>query len=251
MIESIVAKIDGHVITFVSSDGANWYVSSVAPDTEGIYPITLTVTTDKGNVYTYTTDDAEFGQYLNLYVSNYDSKLIEYLPTYLHEVKELNAIFDAEDIQLKILFPLIESIFNESIIMYCSEARLSQWEKALGVVPMGTVEERRFYIKALLRGNGKLNETKIKSIVEAFTGSEATVAFDDSTIIIKVLTPDNGEIYRFPDVERTLKPLIPAHLGLAVIRFYSTWGDVKRNYASWETVSQSKNWDELKNWIAP
>ena len=211
----------------------------------------MTVTTDKGNVYTYTTDDAEFGQYLNLYVSNYDSKLIEYLPTYLHEVKEFNAIFDAEDIQFNILFPLIESIFNESIIMYCSEERLSQWEKALGVVPMGTVEERRFYIKALLRGSGKLNEAKIKTIVEAFTGGDALVSFEDSTIIVKVLPPDNGEIYRFHDVERTLKPLVPVHLGLSVVRHYSTWGDIKNNFASWEAVSQSSDWKGIKNWIAP
>ena len=47
--------------------------------------------------------------------------LIEYLPQYLQDIKEFNIIFDSEDIQLDILFPLIESIFNERLIMQCSE----------------------------------------------------------------------------------------------------------------------------------
>ena len=251
MIKSITAKLDGHVITFLSSDGVNWYVSSVAPNTEGIYPIALTVTTDKGNTYTYTTDDAEFSEYLKLYVTNHSSKLIEYLPHFLHEVKEFKAIFNAEDDEINILYPSIESIFAEAIIMYCSEGRVAEWEKALKVVPQGTLEERRYFIKALLRGSGKLNETKIKSIVEAFTGGEAIVSLEDSTVVVKILPPNNGEVYRFLDVERALKPLIPAHLGLSIIRYYSTWGDIKNNYTNWNAVAQTANWKEVRNWIAP
>ena len=178
-----------------------------------------------------------------------NNKLIEYLPNYLHDVKEFNAIFDAEDLQFKVLFPLIESIFDETIIMNCSEERLSQWEQALGVEVMGTLEERRYYVKALLRGNGKLNEAKIKTIVEAFTGGDAIVTFEDSTLIVKVLPPNNGEVYRFPDVERALKPLIPAHIGLSVVRHYSTWGDIKNSITSWEAVSNLSDWDEVRNWI--
>lgn len=177
--------------------------------------------------------------------------LIEYLPQYLQDIKEFNIIFDSEDIQLDILFPLIESIFNERLIMQCSEERLSQWEKALGATPKGTVEERRYFIKALLRGSGKLNENKIKSVVEAFTGGETLVSFENSVINVKVLPPNNGEVYRFPDVERALKPLVPAHLGLSVMRYYSTWGDIKNNFGSWDTVKRSENWNEIKNYIAP
>lgn len=250
MIKSVATKIDGKTITLLSPDEVNWYVSSIAPNKEGVYPVTLTVKTDK-NVYTYTTDHKKIGDYLKLYVSDYNSKLIEYLPQYLREVREFKEIFDSEDIQLNILCPLMESIFNEVLVMQCSEERLSQWEKALSVTPTGTVEERRYFIKALLRGSGKLNENKIKSIVEAFTDGEALVSFENSVINVKVLPPNNGEVYRFPDVERALKPLVPAHLGLSVMRYYSTWGDIKNNFGSWDTVKQSENWNEVKNYIAP
>lgn len=251
MINTMTARIDNQIITFTSSDGVNWIVTSVAPDTEGVYPVTLTVTTTNGGVHTYTVNDAEFGEYLNLYVTNHTSNLIKHLPHFLQEVLEFQELFHPIDDEIDILFPYIESIFAEVIIMYCSEERIKEWERELHIVPTGTLEERRYFIKATLRGSGKLNEAKIKSVVDAFTGGDAIVTFEDSTIIVKVLPPNNGEMYRFPDVERALKPLIPAHLGLSVIRYYSTWSDIKNNAASWETVAQLADWNEVKNWISP
>lgn len=251
MIKSITAKVNNRSITFVSSDGTNWYVSSVSPDAEGVYDVTLSVETDSGIVYTYSTNDAQFGEYLKLYVTNHDSRLIEYLPEFLREVMEFKALFETEDYEVDILYPSIESIFAEVIIMYCSEERLSQWEEALNIIPKGTVDERRYYVKSVLRGSGKLNEEKIKSIVDAFTGGEAIVTFGSSVITVKILPPNNGEVYRFPDVERALKPLVPAHLGLSVLRYYSTWADIKKNYADWNAVSQAEDWKEIRNYIAP
>lgn len=251
MIKQVKANIDGQVITFASSDGLNWYVTSVSPDEEGVYPITLSIETDKGGTFTYTTDDAEFGKYLALYVTNNTSNLIKYLPPFLQEVREFKALFDPIDDEIDILYPIIESLFAEAVISYCSEDRIKEWEKALKIVPQGTVDERRLYIKALLRGTGKLNEAKIKSMVDAFTGGDAIVEFKDSTIIVKVLPPNNDDVYRFPDIERALKPLVPAHLGLSVIRFYSTWSDIKNNFADWNAIGESADWNAVKNWIAP
>ena len=253
MIQNVTAKIDGKLITFVSTDGRNWYVSSVAPDTAGVYDVSLTLTTDRGVSYTYTPDMEAFEAYLRLYVTNRTSDLMKYVPHVYRKFDEFKTIMDAGDLELDLLYPAIESIFTDSIIMYCSEERLSEWEKALSIIPTGTVEERRYFVKAFLRGSGKLNEAKIKSIVEAFTGGDAIVTFieKESLIDVKVLPPNNGEVYRFPDVERALKPLISAHLQLSVTRFYSTWGDIKNNFADWNAVMQFTNWDEVRNWIAP
>ena len=253
MIQSVTANIDGKLITFVSTDGKSWYVSGVAPDTAGIYDVTLTLTTDKGVSYTYTPDTKAFEEYLKLYVTNRTSDLMKYVPHVYRKFDEFKAIMGAGDMELDFLYPAIDSIFTDSIIMYCSEERLSEWEKALGIIPTGTLTERRYYVKAFLRGAGKLSEAKIKSIVEAFTGSDSKVTFIavDSLIHVKVMHPANGEVFRFPDVERALQPLIPAHLGLSVTRNYSTWGDIKNNFADWSAVMQFTDWNEVKNWIAP
>lgn len=251
MIRSITAKVDNKIITFTTSNGKDWYVSSVSPNIAGVYPVELTFTDDTGTKYVLTSDDVRFGEFLTLYVSKHKSRLIRFLPEFLREVEEFKVLFAAEDFEVDILYPAIESIFAEAMIMYCSEERILQWEKALGIVPQGTLEERRYYIKGILSGIGKLNEAKIKAIVKAFTGGGALVSFSNSVINVRVLPPDNGELFRFPDVERTLIPLMPAHLSLKVERFYSTWGDVKNNYSSWEAVKQSADWSAIKNWMAP
>ena len=248
---NITAKVDNRVITFSSTDGLNWFVSSVSPGTEGVYPVELTISDEYGITYTFTPEDPQFGDYLKLYVTNHNSKLIRYIPDFLKEVKEFKVLFAAEDAEVDILYPTIESLYAEALIMSCSEERIREWEKALKIVPQGTLEERRFYIKGILNGTGKLNEGRIKTIVRAFTGGEAIVTFSESAILVKILPPNNGEIFRFPDVERTLKPLIPAHLGLSVRRFYSTWNDIKTNYADWTSVSEAEDWAAVKNWIAP
>lgn len=252
MIKTMTAKIDGQIITFASSNGVNWVVTSVAPDTEGVYPVTLTVTTTRGNTHTFTADDAEFSRYLNLYVSNRSTNLIEYLPHFLHEVVELQETFRPIDYEIDILFPYIESMYAEAVVSYCSDERIKEWEKDLHITPIGTIDERRLYIKAMLRGGGKLNEAKIKSVVNAFTGGgDARVLFEDSTIIVQVLPPDDGEVYRFLDVERALKPLIPAHLNLLVERYYSTWGDVSTQHTSWDSVTRFGDWGSVRKWVAP
>lgn len=177
------------------------------------------------------------------------SDLMRYLPDFLHDVEELKKILSTEDSEIDLLEPDIDEVFPEKLIMECSEERLSQWEQVLGVEPQGTVEERRYYIKGILNSDGKLNEDKIKDIVASYTGGEAIVTLTGSVIKIQVLPPPNGELYRFEDVERTIKPLKPAHLGLTVERFYSTWGDIKKGFADWAAVKAMDDWQAVKEYI--
>ena len=178
-----------------------------------------------------------------------NSGLMRYLPEFLHDVEELKKIFLAEDAEIDIIYSAMDGIFPEKLIMECSEERLNQWEQALGIDPQGTVTERRYYVKGILNGEGKLNEQKIKDIANSYSGGSAIVSFANSVIRVQILPPSGGEVFRFDDIERNLRPLIPAHLGLTVERFYSTWGDIKANFADWTAVKALDDWEEVKNYI--
>ncbi len=175
--------------------------------------------------------------------------LLSYLPEFLRDVQEYQQIFSAENPEFDGIGTEIDGIFPEALIMECSEERIKQWEKALDVEAQGTLTERRFYIKGVLNGKGKLNEETIKEIVRSYTGGEADVSLTNSILRVQVKPPENGEVYRFEDVERTLRPLVPAHLGLVVERFYSTWGDIKNNFADWEVLSAMDDWQAVKEYI--
>lgn len=252
MIKTITAKINNQVIYFTTTDGINWRVSGVAPSLSGTYDVEIIVTDESGITTVYNTLDPQLLESLKLYVLTRDkAELIKYLPEFLREFTEFKELFKAEDSEFDMLSPSVDNIFSESTIKYCSENSIKEWEQALGIKPNGTLEQRRLFLLAMLRGQGKLNEAKIASIVEAFTGGDAITSFANSVITVKVLPPNNGEIYLFPDVERALKPLIPTHLGLIVMRFYSTWSDIKLNITSWESVSQTADWQAVKSYIPP
>lgn len=252
MIKTVTAKINGQILYLTTTDGVNWLVTSTAPDVSGVYDIEISITDESGVITYDNTANKELAQSLLLYVTNRNrSNIIHYLPEFLRPFTEFNKIYDAEDPEFDYLYPSIESVFAESTIKYCSEERIKEWEQSLKIKPNGTLAQRRLFLLAKLRGQGKLNEAKIAKIVHAFTGGEAITSFENSTLTVKVLPPNNGEIYLFPDIERALNPLIPAHIGLSVRRWYSTWQDIKQNFADWTAVSTSGAWQDVKNYIPP
>lgn len=177
-------------------------------------------------------------------------RLMGYLPDYWHKSPEMQEILESDGIEIEQLLNKARSIYGDSFILTASESRVKEWEEDLRIIPTGTLEQRRLMVLSVLRGAGKLNEAKIKGIVNAFTGGDAIVAFADSTINVQVLPPNNGEVYLFPDIERSISPRKPAHIGLVVERFYSTWGDIKEQFSSWEDLRTSKaDWKAVYNHI--
>ena len=73
----------------------------------------------------------------------------------------------------------------------------------------------------------------------------------NSTLYIEVLPPRGNKQYKFDNVIKAIEPKVPAHLGLSVKRGYSTWGEIKTNFASWEAVASQDDWETIKLYIAP
>ncbi|MGI5873547.1 MAG: putative phage tail protein [Bacillota bacterium] len=171
---------------------------------------------------------------------------LEYLPDFYGEILDFHAIGEVLDEVYDSSLDAIEEVQQEFYLNSSSEERLSYWERRFGIAPEGrTTEQRRRQIAGRMQGGGKLNETKIKDVVYTFTGGQAIVTFADSTITVSVAPPDLGENYRFSDVAASLRPLIPAHLALSVIRFYNTWLDRAENHSTWQAVGT-----DFESWLA-
>lgn len=177
-------------------------------------------------------------------------ELMKLLPQYWHDSLEMQEILREHGIELDSLKESDAIIFSDAFIMDSSEERIQQWERSLQIVPKGNLLQRKYFVLATLRGSGKLDEAKIKSIVSAFTGGDSVVTFANGIINILVYPPQNGESFLFPDIERAINPRKPAHLGLNVKRFYSTWGDIKEQFADWNDVATDKQtWRDVYNHI--
>ena len=180
------------------------------------------------------------------------TKMIGWYPTTVVAVDALRAVNDVVGHELDNARARGALLNNNAFLFWMDESRLAEWENALEIdVPENsTVEERRNVIIAKIRGQNKFNVSNIKSIVKTFTGGDAEVTVADGVISVKVLPPNNGQLYNQSALVWELKNKIPAHMQLNIERYYSTWGDVKSNETSWQSIrSGYTNWDALKDKI--
>lgn len=177
--------------------------------------------------------------------------LLKLIPLILQEVEEYQALFAALDVEVEALDDTIATSVAQSSIMEADEDRVTAWESFLSITAEGDLYQRKLYVIATLTSVGKLNKTKIEEIVNIYTtGAGAEVSFDNSVITVKVKPPSGNEDFLFPDIERTLTVLKPAHLGLVIIRFYSTYADIAADFASYGAVETAfATYTDLKNYI--
>lgn len=250
----VKATVDGKTYYLQQQDNGNWLKLLQAPSLPGNYDVTIVAVTENGNIITIDASDPVFKDILRLIVQGKSiaaARMMNYLPEYWHVSPEMQAILEGDGLEVDRFLNVIASIYTDSFVLTASESRIKEWEQDLKIVPTGTLEQRRLYVLSKLRGQGKLNEAKIKSIVHAFTGGDSIVTFADSTINVQVLPPNNGEVFLFPDIERSISPRKPAHIGLVVERFYSTWGDIKNQFSSWADLKATKaDWKAVYNHIA-
>lgn len=251
----VKATIDGETYYLQQQDNGNWLRLLTAPSLPGTYDITITAVTDSGNVITIDASDPVYRELLRLIVQGKSiagARMMDYLPEYWHISPEMQKVLESDGLEVDRFLNAITSIYTDAFILTAGESRIKEWEQDLKIIPTGTLEQRRLFVLSKLRGQGKLNEAKIKAIVKTFTGGDSIVTFEDSdsTIYVKVLPPNNGETYLFPDVERSIRPRKPVHLGLVVERYYSTWGDIKDGFSSWANLANAKpDWKAVYNHI--
>lgn len=184
---------------------------------------------------------------------NSSERMLNYYPQAIKTLHEFQALMDAEGVEIDSLKDNVEICLDESYLHTMGEDRVVEWEKALGIPyeATDTLQDRRDVIIARVRGQGKLNTALINSIVGAFTNGTAISYIKDSTLYVKITPPEENKQFKFENVRRELLKKIPAHLDLVITRNYATWGDIKDNYTSWDSLSQFATWEDLKLWIAP
>jgi hypothetical protein len=249
--------VDGITYSLSKTSNGEWVISNKAPLSEGDYPVTVVATNEYGKEIVFDTTDESLIEILTLLVrdgvTTSGNRMLDYYPYVIKIVEEFKAITCVEGFEIDFLTSDIDIMVNEAYLTTMGESRIKQWEQKLGLVASveDTLEDRRDKIIATIRGTGKLNTALINSIVSAFTNGVAISYIEDSTLYVKIQPPVGNKQYKFANVEKALKPKVPAHLGLVVMRDYATWGEIKDNFASWSAISQMDDWEAVKLYIAP
>lgn len=167
-------------------------------------------------------------------------KLLDYLPEYLKDIKEIKAIMDTEDVEVDELRTAIQDVLDQKFIDTATKG-LEFWERELGVPinPNLTYAERRSKIKSKIRGIGKVDSNLIKEVADSWTNGDVEVTFDGS-INIKF---NNG--YGIPsnieDTKNAINEIVPTHLRVVYLFAYLFIADVEAmTISELETVSLDK-----------
>ena len=64
--------------------------------------------------------------------------LLEYLPKFMQEYREIRRIIQSEEPEFKILWNLFKKVFNNQFIQYCDEEGISSLKRCWGCTGMKT-----------------------------------------------------------------------------------------------------------------
>ena len=167
-----------------------------------------------------------------------DRKLVDYLPPFLQEHRELGAIMETEQPEIDNLWNSAKQALGNQFISEATESGVERWESMLGVSPKGTdtLDERQFRI--LTKMNQELPYTlrKLEQVLTTLCGSDGySIELNAAEYNIEVklgLANHNN----YGEVERILKSMIPANLTQVVTLLFNTWGDVKNEHQTWSDV---------------
>lgn len=177
-----------------------------------------------------------------------EKRMMGYLPLYWHESAEMQQILRAQGAELDTLKEKIQSIYDDAFIMLASESRIAEWEKWLGLPPVGTLDERRRKVLSYFQVFVKLNEGVIKTLTATlYRGARAKVKFLDGVISIVVIPlPENYVDTDFSQLAVQLEPKKPCHIGIATARYQGTWGDINNSFATWkDAMTQRPTWQDI------
>ncbi len=145
----------------------------------------------------------------------YDRNLIEYLPEFLRNVKEYEAILTlAEQPEMVELWKAEENALNDQFVVDATENGVSRWEKVLGIVPKATdnLDVRKFSILTRINEQIPFTITTLKEQLKSLCGEDGyEVNLDASNFILSVRVALTAKS-NFDDVNSLLKRVVPANL---------------------------------------
>lgn len=152
----------------------------------------------------------------------------KFLPEYVREYREIEAIVNAENPELTALWSETERTANDLYFNTLTEEECTQWEKdlKLSVGATDTVEERRFRIKAKSSEERPYSFRGVKQILDNLCGvGNYTLLFNGFTVIVRLeLTVKK----MYNEVLKTLDRVIPLNMILDIDLRYNQYSLLTR-----------------------
>ena len=150
-----------------------------------------------------------------------DRKLIDYLPSFVGEYKEIKAIMNAEQPVFEKVWEDTENVLADQFVSSATEKGIARYEKILGIVPKATytLEERRFNILARMNEQLPYTMESLKVSLASLCGEDGyalKLNTDTYTLTVKLALSNENNIEA---VSELLYKMLPANIVQLVAMF--------------------------------
>lgn len=123
-------------------------------------------------------------------------------------------LYQSAGLQLQDIDVLLDELLDNGFFDTVSERGLRVYEKDLGIVAKGSIEQRRNIVQMLWNNSGKCTLEKIKAIIKTFVLDDVDVKFEDG--LLKIEFYDSSFVYSVNQIRENLTIVKPSHIGISI-----------------------------------
>lgn len=139
-------------------------------------------------------------------------QLIDYLPSVMAELLEMQGITSAVQPQIDALWNETEFLLDELYVPSATSIGLKRWETMLGLPSSGSVEKRRQEILLILQSRLPYTETFLRNYLEDILGDVLlTVEYGNYNVSVEVGSESEPLLV---SIASQLRQIIPANMTL-------------------------------------
>lgn len=123
-------------------------------------------------------------------------------------------LYQSVGLQLQDIDVLLDELLDNGFFDTVSERGLRVYEKDLGIVAKGSIEQRRNIVQMLWNNSGKCTLEKIKAIIKTFVLDDVDVKFEGG--LLKIEFYDSSFVYAVNQIRENLTIVKPSHIGISI-----------------------------------
>ena len=123
-------------------------------------------------------------------------------------------LYQSAGLQMQDIDILLDELLDNGFFDTVSERGLRIYEKDLGIVAKGSIEQRRNIVQMLWNNSGKCTLEKIKAIIKTFVLDDVDVKFEDG--LLKIEFYDSSFVYAVNQIRENLTIVKPSHIGISI-----------------------------------
>ena len=172
----------------------------------------------------------------------------KYVTPKINKKDIMSKIYESQKGQIDVINGNIKDLID-NIFIDTATWSLDLWEEELGIdtILNDTLENRRSRIKAKLRGYGVCTKKHIKNVALSYGYGEVEPIehYEDYMLEIKFISTI-GIPPNLNDFKKTMRLIVPAHIGIKYTFRYNTWQDVL-NLGEWQKTKDKGTWEDTRS----